>query len=47
MIQEKFVTNEMRFIINLMRLILNENDIVAYNKICDYLFLNSNKYSYL
>jgi len=40
MLQEKFVTSDMNFIINMMKLALNENDRVVFYKICDYLEIN-------
>jgi DNA helicase-2/ATP-dependent DNA helicase PcrA len=37
MLQEKFVTNDMNFIINMLKLIQNENDKITFYKICEYL----------
>ena len=40
MLQEKIATREMNFIINLIKLISNENDKTAYFKICEFLNFN-------
>ena len=40
MLQEKFVSREVNFIINMMKLLLNENDRVTFYKICNHLGLN-------
>jgi len=37
MLQEKFVTNDMNFIVNMLKLIQNENDKITFYKICEYL----------
>ena len=40
MLQEKIATREMNFILNLLKLISNENDKTAYFKICEFLNFN-------
>jgi len=40
MLQEKFVTKDMNFVINMIKLKHNENDKVTFYKICEYLGIN-------